>query len=76
MQLTQGISRSLTWISIHWTELPAESTILEQVKSCGSISCLINLEPLELLRLQPSELIASESAQMLTFIGKLYQWRR
>ncbi len=36
-------------------------TVLEQVKSCGSISCLINTEPLELLRLQPSELIASES---------------
>ncbi len=41
--------------------MPAESTILEQVKSCNSVSCLINMEPLELLRLQPSEPIASES---------------
>ncbi len=32
-----------------------------QVISCSSVSCLIDTEPLELLRLQPSELIASES---------------
>ncbi len=37
----------------------AASTDLEQVIS--SVSCLINMEPSELLRLQPSELIASES---------------
>ncbi len=41
--------------------MPAESSVLEQVKSCGSVSCLINMEPSELLRLQPSEPIASES---------------
>ncbi len=34
---------------------------LELVISYSSVSCLINTEPLELLRLQPSELIASES---------------
>ncbi len=49
----------------------AESTVLEQVSSCGSISCLINTEPLELLlellRLQPSEPIASESAAIAGF---------
>ncbi len=38
----------------------AESTVLEQVKSCASVSCLIITEPLELLRLKPSEPIASE----------------
>ncbi len=43
--------------------MPAESTTLEQVKSCTSVSCLIYMEPLELLRLQLSELIASESAR-------------
>ncbi len=41
--------------------MPAESSVLEQDKSCGSVSCLINMEPSELLRLQPSEPIASES---------------
>ena len=35
-------------------------TVLEQVKSCGSVSCQINTDPLELLRLQSSELIASK----------------
>ncbi len=39
----------------------AEFTVLKQVSSCGSVSCLINTEPLEMLRLQPSEPIASES---------------
>ncbi len=43
----------------------AEFTVLEQVSSCGSVSCLINTEPLELLHLQPSEPIASESAAYL-----------
>ena len=38
-----------------------ETAVLKLVKSCTSVSCLINMEPLELLRLQPSELIASES---------------
>ncbi len=33
--------------------MPAEGTVLERVKSCSSVGCL--------LRLQPSELIASES---------------
>ncbi len=42
--------------------MPAESIILEQVKSCGSVSCLINTERLELLRPQPREWIASDSA--------------
>ncbi len=41
--------------------MPAGSTDLELAISCSSVSCLINTEPLELLRLQPSELIASES---------------
>ncbi len=49
-------------ILINWlTEMPADSTDLELVISCSSVSCLINMEPLELLRLQPNELIASES---------------
>ncbi len=74
MQLSQVIFCSLGWIlpestvlqfvpgsSIHWIEMPAEFTALEQVNSCGSVSCLINMEPLELLRLQPSEPIASDS---------------
>ena len=43
------------------TEIPADSTDVEQVISCSSVSCLINMEPLELLSLQPSEPIASES---------------
>ncbi len=42
--------------------MPADPSVLEQVKSCGSVSCLINMEPPELLRLQLSEPIASESA--------------
>ena len=37
-------------------------TNLFQLKSYTSASCLINMEPFELLRLQPSEVIASESA--------------
>ncbi len=41
--------------------MPAEYTFLEQVKSCGSVSCLINTEPLE-----PSQLIASESEKKHT----------
>ncbi len=46
---------------------PADSTDLKLVISCSSVSCLINMEPLELLRLQPSELIVSESEpQLLT----------
>ncbi len=52
-----------TWV------IPADSTDLEQVISCSSVSCLINMEPLELLRLQPSELIhviASESVAETT----------
>ncbi len=44
--------------------MPAESSVLEQVKSGGSVSCLINMEPSELLRLQPSEPIASECEQI------------
>ena len=51
---------------------PRCSTILEQVKSCGSVSCLVNTEPLELLRLQPSELIASESAVSFTIFHPDY----
>ncbi len=43
------------------TEMPADSTDLEAVISYSSVSCLINMEPLELLCLQPSEPIASES---------------
>ncbi len=35
------------------------------VISCSSVSCLINTEPLELLRLQPNEPIASESVVMM-----------
>ncbi len=42
-----------------------QCTMVGQVKSCASISCLINMEPLELLRLQPSELFASESVIMI-----------
>ncbi len=41
--------------------MPADSTDLELAISCSSVSCLINMEPLELLRLQPNEPIASES---------------
>ncbi len=43
---------------------PADPTDLVQVISCSSSSCLINTEPLELLRLQPSEPIASESEKV------------
>ncbi len=43
--------------------MPAHSTDLELVISCSSASCLINMEPLELLRLQPNEPIASESVE-------------
>ena len=43
-----------------------EVAVLTLVKSCASVSYLINTEPLELLRLQPSELIASES------VGSMY----
>ena len=46
----------LRWFSVHWIKGPAESNVLEQVKSCSSVSCLINMEPLELLHLQLSEL--------------------
>ena len=50
--------------------MPAGFTVLEQLKSCSSVSCLINTEPLELLRLQPSEPIASESVILnLDFSG-------
>ncbi len=42
--------------------MPADSTDLELVISCSSVSCLISKEPLELLRLQSNEPIASESA--------------
>ncbi len=79
MKLTQVIFRSLSWIhlshvhkdsGLRWyptelTEVPADSTDLELVISCSSVSCLINTEPLELLRLQPSEPIASESEDSL-----------
>ena len=34
------------WFSIHWTGNPAESTVLEQEKSCISVGCLINTEAL------------------------------
>ncbi len=43
----------------------AEFTVIEEVSSCGSVSCLINTEPLELLRLQPSEPMASESVGLV-----------
>ncbi len=49
--------------------MPAEFTVLQQGNSCSSVSCLINAEPLELLRLQPSEPIASESVMW----GKMRQ---
>ncbi len=48
--------------------MPAASFVLEQVKSCGSVSWLINMEPSELLRLQPSESIASESVVYIVCI--------
>ncbi len=41
--------------------IPADYADLVQVISCSSVSCLINTEQLELLSLQPSEPIASES---------------
>ncbi len=43
---------------VHWNGMPAKFSVPEQVKSCTSVSCLINKKPLELLCLQPSELIA------------------
>ncbi len=72
MQLTQVTFPSLSLISpesaalrqqtpVISTEMLADSTALEQVISCSSVSCLINTAPLELLRLQLSEPIASES---------------
>ncbi len=39
----------------------------QEVYACGSVSCLINMEPSELLRLQPSEPIASESLFFIYF---------
>ncbi len=47
-------------------EYTPEAAVLTLVKSCASVSCLINMEPLELLRLQPSELIPSESVSCVT----------
>ena len=44
--------------------MPADSTDLEQVTSFSPVRYQINTEPLELLGLQPSEPIASESADM------------
>ena len=49
----------LSQVSVHMQL----SGLIKQVKSYGSVSCLINMEPSELLRLQPSEPIASESAR-------------
>ncbi len=58
-----------------WLESQAEiKTVLEQVQSCGSVSCLVNTEPLELLCLQPSELIASESVLSFTFTNSLFSF--
>ena len=56
-----ALDNGLWWYPTALTEMPAGSTDLELAISCGAVSCLFNTEPLELLRLQPSELIASES---------------
>ncbi len=50
------------------TGIPPDFTVLEQVKSCGSVSCLINTESFELLRLQPSKPIASESVDVVNML--------
>ena len=49
------------WFTVHWTGFHLDSTVSKLVKSCDSVSWVINTELSELLRLQPSELIASES---------------
>ena len=50
-------------MALHCVFKPSWSVHIQglQVKSCASVSCLINTEPLELLHIQPIELIASES---------------
>ncbi len=40
--------------------------------SCASVSCLINTEPLELLRLQPSELMLVHYADWLITVDFLF----
>ena len=64
VQLTQDISVYWTecrlsplslyswirWFAVHWSGMSAQCTVLEQVKGCASVSCLINTEPLELLQ--------------------------
>ena len=76
MQHTQVIFHSLSWISPEsaalrqWTQVISSLmnwNALEQLKSCGSVSCLINTEQLELLHLQLSEPIAPEI--LLVHIG-------
>ncbi len=42
--------------------LTGHNVVSYPINSCDSVSRLINMEPLELLRLQPNEPIASESA--------------
>ncbi len=52
--------------------MPAESTFLEQAKSRGSVSCQTSTEPPEWLRLQPGELIVSESVLKVKDIPFFY----
>ncbi len=54
-----GCINIIGWLNIQGPYVKS-MVVLEQVKSCASVSCLINTEPLELLHLQPSEPIASE----------------
>ncbi len=61
----------------YWTGIPAESTVLKQVKSWASVSCLINMERLELLLLHPSGLIAylpSTSLKKVTNFKERGRW--
>ncbi len=68
------IYRSLNWMSPQSTVLMYLTLVIycsldwlspKLVKSCNSVSCLINTEPSELLRLQPSDPIASESVMKM-----------
>ena len=52
----------------------AEFPVLEQASSCSSVSGLINTEPLELFRLQPSEPIASESVVISRLNWTTHTW--
>ncbi len=64
-----GALRQWTPVISNWFHWPRTTVPITVVISCSSDSCLINTEPLELLRLQPNEPIASESEPFLFWYG-------